>query len=155
VRSSGLTIGVRVTIMDKSLSLISVTADAGRPNALVLRVGGEVDISTVGEISRAVQAMIATRRAGQDVLIIDLDAVTFFGSTGVAALVECQHEAEQHGVGLRVAGTSPAVLRPLNGTGLVRCFDWYDDLDSALAASTNGVGPPSVRPDGSGGHSPG
>ena len=141
-----LTIGGRVHLMDESLSLISVTADAGCSNALVLRVGGEVDISTVGEIKRAYEAMIDTRRAGQDVLIIDLDDVTFFGSSGLAALVDCQHAAKQRGVQLRVAGTSPAVVRPLNGTGLVRCFDWYDDLDGALAAP--------VHQD-SGDHSPG
>jgi anti-anti-sigma factor len=150
-----LTIGGRVPIMDESLSLISVTTDAGRPNALVLRVGGEVDISTVGEIRRAYEAMIAVRRPGQDVLIIDLDDVTFFGSSGLAALVDCQHEAKQQAVELRVAGTSPAVMRPLNGTGLVRCFDWYADVDTALAAPINGAGPPPVGPDGSGDHSPG
>jgi anti-sigma B factor antagonist len=145
---------MRVQNMDESLSLISVTADAGRPDALVLRVGGEVDISTVGEIKRTYEALIAARRAGQDLLVIDLDDVTFFGSTGLAALVDCLHLAQQRAVRLRVAGTSPAVMRPLNGTGLVRCFDWYDDVDAALAAPVNGAGPPADRA-GSGGHSPG
>lgn len=124
--------------MKDSPSLISVTVDIGHPHALVLRVGGEVDISTVAAIRRECDALIVARRVGQDVLIIDLGAVTFFGSSGLAALVECQHAAQQQALALRVAGTSPAVVRPLQGTGLVRCFDWYPDLDAALAAPLSG-----------------
>jgi len=76
--------------------------------------------------------MLSTRRAGQDLLIIDVSGVGFFGSSGVAALVECQHAAENEALQLRLSGSSSAVLRPLEGTGLIRCFDWYPTLEAAL-----------------------
>jgi anti-sigma B factor antagonist len=114
------------------LSPISVEIDTGHPHALVLRVSGEVDISTVGTITRGFTSMLSTRRAGQDLLIIDVSGVGFFGSSGVAALVECQHAAENEALQLRLSGSSSAVLRPLEGTGLIRCFDWYPTLEAAL-----------------------
>jgi anti-sigma B factor antagonist len=117
---------------DQMLSPISVEIDTGHPHALVLRVSGEVDISTVGTITRGFTSMLSTRRAGQDLLIIDVSGVGFFGSSGVAALVECQHAAENEALQLRLSGTSSAVLRPLEGTGLIRCFDWYPTLEAAL-----------------------
>jgi anti-sigma B factor antagonist len=117
---------------EQMLSPISVEIDTGHPHALVLRVSGEVDISTVGTITRGFTSMLSTRRAGQDLLIIDVSGVGFFGSSGVAALVECQHAAENEALQLRLSGTSSAVLRPLEGTGLIRCFDWYPTLEAAL-----------------------
>jgi anti-sigma B factor antagonist len=117
---------------DQMLSPISVEIDTGHPHALVLRVSGEVDISTVGTITRGFTSMLSTRRAGQDLLIIDVSGVGFFGSSGVAALVECQHAAENEALQLRLSGSSSAVLRPLEGTGLIRCFDWYPALEAAL-----------------------
>ena len=117
---------------EQMLSPISVEIDTGHRHALVLRVSGEVDISTVGTITRGFTSMLSTRRAGQDLLIIDVSGVGFFGSSGVAALVECQHAAENEALQLRLSGTSSAVLRPLEGTGLIRCFDWYPTLEAAL-----------------------
>ena len=40
--------------MEEMLSPISVEIDTGHPHALVLRVSGEVDISTVGTIRRGI-----------------------------------------------------------------------------------------------------
>ena len=118
--------------MEEMLSPSSVEIAARHAHALVLRVSGEVDISTVGAIGRGFTSMISTRRAGQDLLIIDLSGVRFFGSSGLAALVDCRHTAEKEGLQLRLSGTSTPVLRPLEGTGLIRCFDWYPTLDAAL-----------------------
>lgn len=127
----GFAAGERKT-MEEMLSPISVEIDARHPHALVLRVAGEVDISTVGTITRGFTSMISIRQAGQDLLIIDLGGVRFFGSSGLAALVACRHTAEEEALEFRLSGTSPAVLRPLEGTGLIRCFDWYPTLDAAL-----------------------
>jgi anti-sigma B factor antagonist len=121
--------------MEEMLSPISIEIDTGHPHALVLRVAGEVDISTVGTITRGFRSMISTRRAGQDLLIIDVSGVGFFGSSGLSALVDCQHAADKEALHLRLSGTSSAVLRPLEGTGLIRCFDWYPTLDAALDSS--------------------
>jgi anti-anti-sigma factor len=123
--------------MGEPLSLISVEADTRHDDALVLRVGGEVDISTVGAIGRECTSLMAHRRPGQDCLIVDLEAVTFFGSSGLTALVDCQHAAEEEGMDFRVVADNPVVVRPLESTGLIRCFDWYPDVDTARAAAAD------------------
>lgn len=118
--------------MDEMLSPLSIAIDTGHDHALVLRVAGEVDISTVGTLERGFTSMISTRRAGQDLLVVDLSEVRFFGSSGLSALVACRHAAEKEELELRLSGSSSAVLGPLEGTGLIRCFDWYPTLDDAL-----------------------
>ena len=124
--------------MDEQLGLISVSTDTSHGQACVLRVGGEVDISNVSALRRAWDAVLATRRPRLKTMIIDVEEVTFFGSSGLAALIECQHLAGEEGLEFRVSGTSPAVIRPLAGTGLDRCFDWYPTVDEALAGRDGG-----------------
>ena len=129
--------------MDKLVGLLSAVVDTTHPAALVLHLRGEVDISTAGTIRREWVDMITSRRAGQDVAIVDLSGVDFFGSSGLAALLECQHSAAEQSLGFRVAGARPAVTRPFAGTGLINCFDWYPSLDEALPESG---GPPTDPP---------
>jgi anti-sigma B factor antagonist len=114
------------------VGLLSAVVDTTHPGALVLHLRGEVDISTAGTIRREWVSMIASRRPGQDVAIVDLSGVDFFGSSGLAALLECQHSAAEQSLGFRVAGARPAIARPFAGTGLIDCFDWYATLDEAL-----------------------
>jgi anti-sigma B factor antagonist len=130
--------------MEELLIPISVTADASRHHALVLHVRGEVDISTAGAIRREWAEMISARQPGQDVAVIDLSAVDFFGSSGLSALMECRHAADELALRLRVIAPGPVVMRPLEGTGLVDCFDWYPTIDAALTeASSEEALPPS------------
>jgi anti-anti-sigma factor len=123
--------------MEELLTPISVTADASRRHALVLHVRGEIDISTGGAIRREWAELISARQPGQDVAVIDLSAVDFFGSSGLSALVECRHTADELGLTLRVIAAEPAVMRPLEGTGLVDCFDWYPTVDAALTEASS------------------
>jgi anti-sigma B factor antagonist len=123
--------------MEELLTPISVTADASRHHALVLHVRGEIDISTAGAIRREWAELISARQPGHDVAVIDLSAVDFFGSSGLSALVECRHAADELGLTLRVITAGPAVMRPLEGTGLVDCFDWYPTVDAALTEASS------------------
>jgi anti-sigma B factor antagonist len=130
--------------MEELLGPISVAVDASRRHALVLHVRGEVDISTGGAIRREWAEMISARQPRQDLAIIDLREVDFFGSSGLAALVDCRHAADELALRLRVVAAGPAVMRPLEATGLINCFDWYPTLDAALAeASSEEALPPS------------
>jgi anti-anti-sigma factor len=122
--------------MEEMQGPISVAADASRPHALVLHVGGEVDISTAGAIRREWAEMVSARRPEHDLAVIDLSEVVFFGSSGLAALVDCQRAAEEQALKFRIAAAVPAVMRPLTGTGLIDCFDWYPTLDAAVAEAS-------------------
>ena len=119
--------------MDELQAPIALSVDASRPHALVLRVGGEVDISTAGAIRREWAEMISARRPEHDLAVIDLSGVVFFGSSGLAALVDCRQAADEQVLTFRVVVAAPTVMRPFIGTGLIDCFDWYQTLEAAVA----------------------
>ena len=123
--------------MDELQAPIALSVDASRPHALVLRVGGEVDISTAGAIRREWAEMISARRPEHDLAVIDLSGVVFFGSSGLAALVDCRQAADEQVLTFRVVVAAPAVMRPFIGTGLIDCFDWYQTLDAAVAEESS------------------
>lgn len=63
--------------------------------------------------------------------MVDLLAVHFFGSSGLALLLEAQQLAGEH-TRLRVVADSPAIRRPLHVTGLDRQFALYPTREAAL-----------------------
>jgi anti-sigma B factor antagonist len=130
--------------MEELQGPISVAVDASRTHTLVLHVGGEVDISTAGAIRREWAGMIATRRPGHDLAVIDLSGVVFFGSSGLAALVDCRHAADEQALRFRVVAAEPTVMRPLMDTGLIDCFDWYPTLEAAVAEAPSDKPLPSI-----------
>jgi anti-sigma B factor antagonist len=123
--------------MDELQAPIALSVDASRPHALVLRVGGEVDISTAGAIRREWAEMISARRPEHDLAVIDLSGVVFFGSSGLAALVDCRQAADEQVLTFRVVVAAPTVMRPFIGTGLIDCFDWYQTLEAAVAEESS------------------
>jgi len=123
--------------MDELQAPIALSVDASRPHALVLRVGGEVDISTAGAIRREWAEMISARRPEHDLAVIDLSGVVFFGSSGLAALVDCRQAADEQALTFRVVVAAPTVMRPFIGTGLIDCFDWYQTLEAAVAEESS------------------
>ena len=123
--------------MEELQGPISVAVDASHPHALVLHVGGEVDISTAGAIRRQWAEMISARQPEHVLAVIDLSGVEFFGSSGLAALVDCRHAADEQALRFRVVVAGPAVMRPLTGTGLIDCFDWYPNLAAAVAEASS------------------
>jgi anti-sigma B factor antagonist len=123
--------------MDELQAPIALSVDASRPHALVLRVGGEVDISTAGAIRREWAEMISARRPEHDLAVIDLSGVVFFGSSGLAALVDCRQAADEQVLTFRVVVAAPTVMRPFIGTGLIDCFDWYQTLEAAVAEKSS------------------
>jgi anti-anti-sigma regulatory factor len=83
-----------------------------RPEAVVLQAKGEVDSSTAGDLTSQLDA--ALQQAGTQasrLLIIDLQAVTYFGSAGL-----------NHGL----------VVRPIEVTNLDSVLELYPTLPDAL-----------------------
>lgn len=96
----------------------------------VLEVGGEVDMVTSPHLRSAVLDQFA---AGTELVVLDLDGVTFLGTSGLAVLIEVREAAHAAGVELRIACTARRVLRPLSIAGLVPLFDVHDTVEQALA----------------------
>jgi anti-anti-sigma factor len=111
----------------------AVHPDADRLDAILLRIDGEVDLATAPLAKEQWAKLVAERRAGQDIAVIDMSRVTFLGSSGLAMLLGFADDAARGDLELRLytAGVYQ-VQRPLETVGLLDRFALYDDLDEAL-----------------------
>ena len=104
-----------------------------RPEAVVLQAKGEIDSSTAGELISQLDA--ALQQAGAQasrLLIIDLQAVTYFGSAGLNAILDCHRKGQQAGTAVRLAADNGLVVRPIEVTNLDSVLDLYPSLPDAL-----------------------
>jgi anti-sigma B factor antagonist len=104
-----------------------------RKDAVVVRVQGDVDSITVGELSSHLAAALelaATHSA--HLVIVDLQSVTFFGSAGLNAIFDCRERGLAVGTFVRLVVDNDYVLRPLEVTKLDRVFEIYPTLTDAL-----------------------
>ncbi|HZS20133.1 MAG TPA: anti-sigma factor antagonist [Pseudonocardiaceae bacterium] len=101
------------------------------PAAIVVFANGEVDILTAGRLRAAVDE--ALREAAGRPVVVDLTAVTFLGSHGLAALADAATAAQQRREQLRVVvDETHAVIRPLQITGLNEVLALYYSVEEAL-----------------------
>ena len=87
---------------------------AMRPGGLCVSVAGEVDAYT----APGMQAELIDALRSHPVVIVDLSAVTFMDSQGLAAFIRAHQEAESSGGTLRLAGVPARVRQLLTITGL-------------------------------------
>lgn len=100
-------------------------------SAIVVFADGEVDVLTVERLRAAVDD--ALREAAGRPVVVDLTAVTFLGSHGLAALAEAASKADRCGEPLRlVVDETRAVTRPLQITGLHEVLSLYYSVEEAL-----------------------
>lgn len=112
--------------------LLTVTY-AEHERALVLSVGGEVDILTAPRLQAAIDTAFG-RLTGR-VLILDLTTVRFLGSPGLRTLLETAAEAaKQPGYQtLRVVvDHNRPVIRPIEITGMDHVLALYHSIGDAL-----------------------
>ncbi len=99
---------------------------------VLVEIVGDLDLHTVPQAETFLVQATATRPRH---LILDLSAVTFLGSSGMALLITAQSDSDMiHGRLhlLGVIGNHP-VERPLDLVGLLKRFDVASDLDTLLA----------------------
>lgn len=103
----------------------------------LVAVTGEVDEYNIDPVRVALDVQFSRR---PDALVLDLAAVTFFGSAGLALLVETHQEAAAQDTVFVVVAPQRAVQRPLRVTGVDRLVRVADTLPLALAAVRANVG---------------
>jgi anti-anti-sigma factor len=96
----------------------------------VVRVEGEIDLDSAGELSEA--ALAAMQEIGPS-LVLDLSGVTFMDSTGLKVLLAVHKRAELAGGRLVLAAPTRSVNRVVSITGLDQTFAISEDVDSAVA----------------------
>jgi anti-anti-sigma factor len=95
---------------------LSVTVNVAPDGAAVLSVRGEVDHANAGELTLAIQSVLAGRRP--HAIRVDLGLVTFIDSGAVGSLVAAHRMAQAEGAGLVVSNASPFVSRQLAIAGV-------------------------------------
>lgn len=95
---------------------------------VILEVSGEVDLLTAPLLR---DAMTKSLHDHPPVLVLDLLAVRFLGSSGIALLLETQQLAGEN-TQLRIVADGPTTRRPLHVTGLDEQFALYLTREDAL-----------------------
>jgi anti-anti-sigma factor len=110
-----------------------LTVDTVRTDqAVVVVVAGEVDADTAGPVYIELSAGLGS---APPALVVDLSEVTFFGSAGIALLVEAKQHTEDTGTGLALVAVNRAVLRSLEVAGVASFFDVYPTRSEALSGA--------------------
>lgn len=108
------------------------TAVESRDGVTVLTVTGEVDLATAPALENAIDTALG---AGPDGLAIDLTAVSFLASAGMAALVAAHQRAGK--TSIAVVADGPATSRQLKMTSLDQVFAMHTTLADALNGLAN------------------
>jgi anti-anti-sigma factor len=101
----------------------------------VLSVAGELDNLEAEAVGGELQGLLHSART--DVVVLDLAAVTFFGSRGLEVVVQGARTAQAAGTVLRgVTGPdNRRVIRPLDLTGVDQAVPWFPTADEALRSA--------------------
>ncbi len=96
---------------------------------LVVRLAGEIDLDRAPEVRRL---LLDSVKRSLDVLV-DLSAVTYIDSSGIASLVEALQWAKRRGTDLCLIAVSPEALRVFELARLDKVFAIHPDMNAALA----------------------
>ena len=99
-------------------------------DTLVVSFEGDVDLESSNQ---AREALLRAVREGARV-VVDLSAVPYIDSSGIASLIEAFQTARSAGKTLTLAAVNQAALRAFKLARLDRVFTIADSLDDALAA---------------------
>lgn len=102
-------------------------------DGIVVRVKGDIDSGTVGElVSELATALNLASTHPARLLVVDLQGVTFFGSAGLNAVLNCHDQGAAAGTSVRLVANHAEVVRPIEVTNLDGVLDLYPTLDDAL-----------------------
>lgn len=93
---------------------VSYLSDGGGEARTMLRAVGEVDLSTVEMLAEQLHRVLAT---GADVVVVDLEAVSFLSARGVSNLALAAESARVRGIQFQVRATQRRVVRVFELTG--------------------------------------
>lgn len=101
---------------------VGVFDDAGDR---VIRVGGELDLSTVPALEQELEAALGRPAGG---VVVDLSDLEFIDSTGIAVLVRAMGESNRASRLKFVPSRSVGVIRVLDMTGVAERMELADGV---------------------------
>src|SRR5437763_179186 len=102
-----------------------------REAAVVVRLGGELDLYNADEVRKALTEAIDD---GAERIVVDMSEVDFVDSTALGVLIEARSKIGRDGILL--AAPQVETRRTLEVSGLDRHLPVHDSVDSALASSS-------------------
>lgn len=117
-----------------------------RPGVVLLEVDGEVDTLTAPRMEVGLYEALDAADAEGSAVVVDLSAVTFLASSGLAVLINGARRAAVAGGRLHAVAATRAVSRPMQVTGVDVLVATHADVDSAFAAAAPPAAPPGVAP---------
>lgn len=115
-----------------AMELLTVKSEV-RPEAVLVHASGEIDSGNAAGFRT--QLASALQQAGAQesrLLIIDLQGVTYFGSAGMNAVLDCHKIGLRAGTAVRLVAENDLVVRPIEVTNLDSLLDLYPTLAEAL-----------------------
>ncbi|MFC9437722.1 anti-sigma factor antagonist [Nocardia sp. NPDC057030] len=118
-RSAGTQLSIEAVVLDR---------------VTVLRVSGEIDVLTAPHLDAAIeQALSADGDEPRCGVVVDMSAVTFLASAGLAVLA-AGAQPRTGGQRMALVANRSATLRPLQVTGLTDLLSVYDTATEATEA---------------------
>jgi len=105
-----------------------------REGYAVVVVAGEVDMHTAPTLR---ERLVETVGEGHDGIVVDLEGVEFFDSTGLGVLIGAAERVEGQGGSFQVVCATPAVLRVFTVTGLIDRLHVHGSLEEAFSSGSN------------------
>ena len=114
------------------MELLAVDSEV-RAEAVLVHVKGEIDSSTAGELGSQLESALQQAGAHESrMLVVDLQGVTYFGSAGLNAVLDCHKQGLRAGISVRLVADNDLVVRPIEVTNLDSLLDLYPSWPDAL-----------------------
>jgi anti-anti-sigma factor len=97
---------------------------------VILQLAGELDLESAPELDRQLQELAAAR---PEHVLIDLSALEFMDSSGLAVMVRAQRSAREHGHRLALRPGPTQVQRLFELTGMLQRFT-FEGLEPPASA---------------------
>ena len=104
--------------------------DVGDDGVVVVAVHGDFDVDNFRDVREALFTCLNGRASA---LVVDLGDVGFFGSMGIAVLVEARQRADVVGAGFAVVAGRRTVARPIRLTDTEDLLRLHRTQEEALA----------------------
>ncbi len=98
----------------------------------ILDIEGDIDLYNSPELRKVLLGALREEKARR--VIVNLKAVRYIDSSGVASLVEGLKASREVGGRLSLVGLSPAAREVLELSRLIKVFEVYDSEEQALGA---------------------
>lgn len=121
--------------MDDTASMLRVTAVNRYGPAILLRVGGEIDLSNVITWTRILDE-VASATAAPGAVVIDLNDVDFMAGCAFTALANQSAQWRRRGIEFRLVSNQPITARILAACQFQDQLLLYRDVAAARRAST-------------------